>query len=93
MRGERHAIPERRVLSGLGRVLLLDDAIWLWRNIIGHKSGQHDKRCVMEARLEGQQPTAVTCKAATLNQAIAGATNKLKRILDATLEQLRGHQS
>jgi hypothetical protein len=59
----------------------------------GDKSGQHDKRCMMEARLEGRQPTAVACEAATLDQAIAGATNKLKRILDETLERIRGHQS
>jgi hypothetical protein len=59
----------------------------------GDKSGQHDKRCMMEARFEGRQPIAVTSHAATLDQAVAGATNKLKRFLDDTLEQLRGHQS
>ncbi|MEO8742404.1 MAG: HPF/RaiA family ribosome-associated protein [Lysobacteraceae bacterium] len=59
----------------------------------GDRSGQHDKRCMMEARLEGRQPTAVTCEAATLDQAVAGATHKLKRCLDDTLERLRGHQS
>jgi hypothetical protein len=47
----------------------------------------------MEARFEGRQPIAVTSHAATLDQAVAGATNKLKRFLDDTLEQLRGHQS
>lgn len=57
----------------------------------GDKSGQNDKRCMMEARLQGQQPTAVTCAAATLDQAIAGATNKLKRSLDDTLEQPGRH--
>jgi hypothetical protein len=59
----------------------------------GDKSGQNDKRCMMEARLEGRQPIAVTSHAATLEQAVAGATHKLKRLLDDTLEQLRGHQS
>lgn len=59
----------------------------------GDMSGQNDKRCMMEARLEGHQPIAVTSHAATLDQAVAGATNKLKRSLDDTLEQLRGRQS
>ncbi|MDI1253305.1 HPF/RaiA family ribosome-associated protein [Thermomonas sp.] len=59
----------------------------------GDKSGENDKRCMMEARLEGRQPIAVTSHAATLDQAVASATNKLKRSLDDTLEQLLGHQS
>ena len=36
------------------------------------KSGQSDKRCMMEARLEGRQPIAVTHQAATLDQAVDG---------------------
>lgn len=31
----------------------------------GRKSGQRDKRCMMEARLEGRSPIAVTASAAT----------------------------
>jgi ribosome-associated translation inhibitor RaiA len=58
----------------------------------GDKNGQNDKRCMMEARLKGRQPTAVTCQAATLDQAIAGAADKLKRSLESTLERLRGHR-
>ena len=58
----------------------------------GHKNGQHDKRCMMEARLEGRQPTAVTCEAATLAQAVAGAADKLKRSLQSTLDQLHEHR-
>ncbi|MEO8361931.1 MAG: HPF/RaiA family ribosome-associated protein [Vicinamibacteria bacterium] len=58
----------------------------------GEKHGQNDKRCLMEARLEGRQPTAVTCHAATLEQAVAGATDKLKRSLESTLGRLDGHR-
>jgi len=58
----------------------------------GVKNGQNDKRCLMEARLEGRQPTAVTCQADTLEQAVAGATDKLKRSLASTLERLDGHR-
>lgn len=53
------------------------------------KSGQDDKRCMMEARLEGRQPTAVTHQAASLDAAVDGAADKLKRSLESTLERLK----
>ena len=58
----------------------------------GDKSGQDDKRCMIEARLEGRQPNAVTCNAGTLHQAIAGATDKLKKTLDSTIERMQAHR-
>ncbi|MEO8166673.1 MAG: HPF/RaiA family ribosome-associated protein [bacterium] len=54
-----------------------------------HKSGQDDKRCMMEARLQGHQPVAVTHQAATLNQAVDGASDKLIRLIESTLGRLR----
>jgi ribosome-associated translation inhibitor RaiA len=54
----------------------------------GAAHGQADKRCMMEARIEGRRPTAVTCDAETLDQAIAGAEAKLKSSLERTLERL-----
>lgn len=51
----------------------------------GDKSGQQDKRCVMEARLEGRQPIAATDEAATLDQAVRGAADKLARLIDSQL--------
>ena len=54
----------------------------------GHKSSQHDKRCMMEARLEGRQPIAVTHQAATLDQAVDGAADKLARLIESTLGRL-----
>jgi len=53
------------------------------------KAGGHDKRCMMEARLEGHQPIAVTHEAKTIDLAIDGAAEKLKRLLDHTLGRLR----
>ena len=53
------------------------------------KSGQDDKRCVMEARLEGRQPTAVTHQAASLDDAVDGAADKLKRSIESTLGRLK----
>jgi ribosome-associated translation inhibitor RaiA len=56
---------------------------------VGHKSGQNDKRCVMEARLRGRKPIAVTHHAASLHQAIAGAAEQLTRLVENTIEKLR----
>jgi ribosome-associated translation inhibitor RaiA len=49
------------------------------------KSGQRDKRCVIEARLEGRQPIAVTEQAASTAQAVQGATGKLTRLIATQL--------
>ena len=57
----------------------------------GDKSGHDDKRCMMEARLEGRQPIAVTHQAVTLDQAIHGAADRMQRSLESTLERLRDH--
>jgi len=57
------------------------------------KSGQQDQRCMLEARLEGRQPAAVTDHAATMHQAVQGATQKLVRMLDSTLGRLHDHRS
>lgn len=53
------------------------------------KGGNDDIRCVMEARLEGRQPSAVTHQAATVDQAVDGAVDKLTRMIESTLGQLR----
>jgi ribosome-associated translation inhibitor RaiA len=53
------------------------------------KGGNDDIRCVMEARLEGRQPSAVTHQAATVDQAVDGAAEKLTRMIESTLGQLR----
>ena len=58
----------------------------------GHKSSQNDKRCMMEARLEGHPPIAVTHDAATLDQAVDGAADKLVRLIESTLGRLRDHE-
>jgi ribosome-associated translation inhibitor RaiA len=49
------------------------------------KSGEGDKRCMMEARLEGRPPMAVTSQETSLNHAIDGAAGKLKRLIESTL--------
>ena len=53
------------------------------------KNSPGDKRCMMEARLEGRQPIAVTHEAETLDQAIGGASDKLARLIENTLGRQR----
>ena len=57
------------------------------------KNGRNDKRCMIEARLEGRQPIAVTHKAPELEQAVAGAADKLARSIENTLVRLRAQES
>jgi ribosome-associated translation inhibitor RaiA len=52
------------------------------------KFGTEDKRCLLEARLVGLQPISVSHQAATLDQAVDGAVEKLERSLDSTLGRL-----
>lgn len=57
----------------------------------GSKTGTHDKRCLLEARLEGLQPIAVTADAQTHEQSLKAAIEKLKNTLDSQLGKLRNH--
>ena len=52
------------------------------------KEGDDDMRCMMEARLEGRKPIAVTNHAATVDQAFDGAAEKLARLIESTLGRL-----
>ena len=51
----------------------------------GEPNGQNVKRCLMEARLAGREPVAVTHQAATLHQAVDGAAGKLTHRIEHTL--------
>ena len=55
----------------------------------GTKEGKNDQRCMIEARLEGLQPIAVTNHADSIEQAIKGATDKLKSSLETVLGRLK----
>lgn len=58
-----------------------------------NKHSQNDKRCMMEARLKGHQPIAVSNEAGTLDQAIDGATGKLTNLIESTLGRQRHQRS
>ena len=59
----------------------------------GPKSGKNEKRCMMEARLEGRQPIAVTDEAATLDLAVNDAADKLARLIEHTLGKLHDQRT
>jgi hypothetical protein len=52
------------------------------------KTGQKDKRCMMEARLGGLKPIAVTAFAATLGEAADAAAGKLQRAIGKMLGRI-----
>ncbi len=54
------------------------------------KPGNDDKRCMIEARLAGRQPTAVTHHAGSVRDAVTGATDKIERALERELGK-QGH--
>jgi hypothetical protein len=56
---------------------------------ISNKRGHGDKCCMMEARLDGREPVAVTQQASTVEQAIRDAVHTLKRSIESAL----GHDS
>lgn len=51
----------------------------------GNKNDLNDKRCVIEARLEGHQPLAVTNQSSTLEEAVDGASEKMLRLIESTI--------
>ena len=55
----------------------------------GPRGGANDIRCLMEARLEGRPPTAVSHQASTVDEALEGAAAKLARSIESTLGRLR----
>jgi ribosome-associated translation inhibitor RaiA len=57
----------------------------------GLKDGVNDKRCMVEARLAGMKPMAVTDYANTHEQAVFGAIDKLKTSLETITGRLRNY--
>jgi len=57
-------------------------------DVNGPKHGAKEKRCMMEARVGGQKPLAVSHEAPTLLEAIEGCGDKLERALEHMLGRL-----
>lgn len=56
------------------------------------KEGPSDKRCLLEARIEGRQPIAVSNIADTHEKAVEGAIAKLKASLQTIIEKMNNHK-
>jgi ribosomal subunit interface protein len=56
------------------------------------KSADGGNRCLLEARVNGYQPIAVSDHSVHLHQAISGAADKLKRAIDSALGRLHDKQ-
>jgi ribosome-associated translation inhibitor RaiA len=57
----------------------------------GNKQGQVDKKCLLEARVEGRPPIAVSAGANNYELAVEGAIAKLKSSLDTVFGRLSNH--
>lgn len=55
----------------------------------GDKDGINDRRCLLEARLAGMQPLAVTNRANSDELAVSGALEKMENKLNTILGRLR----
>jgi hypothetical protein len=94
-----HSIEGSKALSAHVEAVVTGTLAWLTEQITrvevhladenSDKGGANDKRCMMEARLQGRPPTAVTHHAATVDDAIAGAAEKLAKSLEHTIGRLR----
>ncbi len=57
----------------------------------GKKEGISDIQCLLEARLEGRQPMAVSHQDDTVELAVSGALEKLKNALETILGRIQNH--
>lgn len=61
-------------------------------DVNGNKGGPKDKRCVMEARLKGLKPLAVTTMGDTHEEAIQGALQKLSISVESIHSRMSKHR-
>ena len=57
----------------------------------GSKEGLEDKRCLLEARISGKEPIAVTNLGNNYDLALTGAITKLKSKLETIAGKLKTH--
>ncbi|MEO5942744.1 MAG: HPF/RaiA family ribosome-associated protein [Ferruginibacter sp.] len=57
----------------------------------GSKEGGDDKRCLIEVRLKGLNPIAVTHHANTIHLAVKGASEKVTNSLEKVIGHQRAH--
>src|ERR1700722_1138742 len=57
----------------------------------GNKGGLNDKRCMLEAHVQGSHLVSVTSHATTYEQAVAEAIDKLKSSLNTVEGRIKNH--
>jgi ribosomal subunit interface protein len=57
----------------------------------GEKKGKNEKRCLLEARLEGMDPVAVSALGDTVEDAVNHAIQKMKAKLTTITEKIKSH--
>ena len=57
----------------------------------GEKGGINDKCCLLEARVEGKQPIAVTCQANSIDEALKNSLVKMDVSLKKVFEKMKSH--
>ena len=57
----------------------------------GKKDGFNNVSCLIEARLEGRQPIAITNQANTIDLAVSGAIDKIKTAMETILGRIQKH--
>jgi ribosome-associated translation inhibitor RaiA len=57
----------------------------------GKKAGFNDISCLIEARIEGRQPIAITNQANTMDIAVTGAIDKIKTSIETILGKIQKH--
>ncbi|TKC06475.1 HPF/RaiA family ribosome-associated protein [Pedobacter polaris] len=55
----------------------------------GNKSGINDKKCLLEARIEGRQPVVTSDLGNTYDMALKSATIKLKHALSTVISKMQ----
>ena len=57
----------------------------------GKKEGVNDKTCVLEARLKGKQPIAVTSQSDSIEKAVSEALDKMKVAISTIIGKSQNH--
>ncbi|MET7030645.1 HPF/RaiA family ribosome-associated protein [Sediminicola luteus] len=57
----------------------------------GKKDGFNDISCLIEARIEGKQPIAVSNQADSVDQAVIGAIDKIKSAVGTIVGKMQQH--
>lgn len=55
------------------------------------KEGVNDKRCMLEVRLDGKQPVAVTSNADSVEQAFKDSLIKMSALLTTAIGKMKSH--